>query len=92
MTKDSKKSYTLEEHAVPTHAEVSAEVHKVIPKKEPAVKKIVVPVREKKISFEQFAARTPGIKTQHMAGMRAHVKNPDKLRTETDWATLFVNY
>jgi hypothetical protein len=47
---------------------------------------------EKKITFEQFVARNASIKKHHAAGLRAFVKNPDKLRTEKEWQRVLNNY
>lgn len=55
---------------------------------------VVAPVKKpvRKITFEQFVARQKHIKKHHVAGLRAFVSNPDKLRSEEEWKTLFSNY
>jgi hypothetical protein len=47
---------------------------------------------EKKITFAQFVARNASIKKHHASGLRAFVKNPDKLRTEKEWQRVLQNY
>lgn len=47
---------------------------------------------QKKITFEQYVARRPQIKPQHIAGMKAFVLAPNKARTESDWDSLFKHY
>ena len=45
----------------------------------------------RRVSFEQWAAKR-SIKDNHKRGMRAFVKNPDRLRTIADWDEAFKAY
>lgn len=52
---------------------------------------VKAPEPARKVSFDQWAARR-GVKTEHKRGMRAFVKNPDRVRTMADWDDAFKAY
>ncbi len=45
----------------------------------------------RRVSFEQWA-KGKKIPERHFSGMKAHVKDPSRPRTEADWAAAFVGY
>lgn len=58
----------------------------------PAPKKAAAPKKKaKRYSFEKWAARN-GVKPHHKAGLKAFVKNINKLRTLAEWDECFKGY
>lgn len=55
----------------------------------PVAVKVAQPT--KRYSFDQWAARR-GVPKRHRGGLRAFVKNPNRVRTLEDWDKCFENY
>ena len=51
-----------------------------------------VVLKVKKLTFEQYVARRNHIRSHHVAGLKAFVKNVEKLRTEAEWDSVFSSY
>lgn len=52
---------------------------------------VPITIKVKRYSFEKWAARR-GVKSHHRPGLKAYVKNVNKLRTLEEWDECFKGY